>query len=227
MKAAIVTGALGGIGQAVVRRFERDGYEVVPIDLNPDNKPGVTEIDLADPLIEEKFDAVLRRLPHASVLIHCAGRYEPQGMFELSLESFSHTFDVNARSVFLTSRAFARSRMAQGQPGAIVNVSSIAVRLGSTVLDYAASKAAVEAITKSMAKNLAGSGIRVNAVSPGIVDTAMGRRVPKEVLEERVKIVPLKRMAAPEEIASVIAFLASDDASYVTGQTLSVCGGLA
>jgi 3-oxoacyl-[acyl-carrier protein] reductase len=227
MKTAIVTGALGGIGRAVVQRFQKDGYDVVKVDAhNLENEAGVVEIDLSRDDVEQRFEALLERYPETEVLVNCAGWYQPQTIFEIDLKGFSNNFDINVRSVFLSSRAFARYLTAKNALGTIVNVSSVSGRMGSAVVDYAASKAAVDSLTKSLAKALAGTSIRVNAVAPGIVDTPMGRRIPKQVLDERIQTIPLRRIATPEDVANAIAFLASDQAAYVNGQTLAVCGGM-
>jgi 3-oxoacyl-[acyl-carrier protein] reductase len=227
MKTAIVTGAMGGIGRSVVERFIADGYHVVQIDFNnPDNLPDLIQMDLSHPDIDERFEALLASHPQADVLVNCAGWYVPQDLFDIDVDGFDANFNVNVRAVFLAGRAFAKHLKALGVPGAIVNVSSVSGRMGSVVVDYAASKAAVDNVTKSLAKALAGTSIRVNAVAPGIVDTAMGRRIPTQVLEERIKTIPLRRIATPVDIANVIAFLASDQAAYVNGQTLAVCGGM-
>lgn len=227
MKTAIVTGAMGGIGRSVVERFIADGYSVVQIDNNnPDVLPQLVEMDLRNPDIEEKFDALLAAHPESVVLVNCAGWYQPQDLFDIDVNGFDSNFNVNVRAVFLASRAFARHLKTREVPGAIVNVSSVSGRIGSTVVDYAASKAAIENLTKSLAKALAGTSIRVNAVSPGIVDTPMGRRIPPHVLDERIKSIPLRRIATSIDVANVIAFLASDQAAYVNGQTLAVCGGM-
>ncbi|MGI4841513.1 MAG: SDR family NAD(P)-dependent oxidoreductase [Janthinobacterium lividum] len=227
MQTAIVTGAMGGIGRSVVERFKADGYQVVQIDYNnPDDLPDLVQMDLRGSDIETKFDALLASYPQAAVLVNCAGWYVPQDLFDVDLAGYDSNFNVNVRAVFLASRAFARHLKNHALPGAIVNVSSVSGRMGSAIIDYAASKSAVENLTKSLAKALAGSMIRVNAVAPGIVDTPMGRRIPAHVLEERIKTIPLRRIATPEDIANVIAFLASDQAAYVNGQTLAVCGGM-
>ena len=227
MKTAIVTGAMGGIGRSVVERFKADGFEVVQIDYNnTDDLRDLVEMDLRGSDIEEKFDALLASYPEAVVLVNCAGWYVPQDLFDVDLNGYDSNFNVNVRAVFLASRAFARHLKNHAIPGAIVNVSSVSGRMGSAIIDYAASKSAVDNLTKSLAKALAGTSIRVNAVAPGIVDTPMGRRIPAHVLEERIKTIPLRRIASPEDIANVIAFLASDQAAYVNGQTLAVCGGM-
>ena len=227
MKTALVTGAMGGIGRSVVERFKADGFEVVQIDYNnTDDLRDLVEMDLRGSDIEEKFDALLASYPEAVVLVNCAGWYVPQDLFDVDLNGYDSNFNVNVRAVFLASRAFARHLKNHAIPGAIVNVSSVSGRMGSAIIDYAASKSAVDNLTKSLAKALAGTSIRVNAVAPGIVDTPMGRRIPAHVLEERIKTIPLRRIASPEDIANVIAFLASDQAAYVNGQTLAVCGGM-
>jgi NAD(P)-dependent dehydrogenase (short-subunit alcohol dehydrogenase family) len=167
-----------------------------------------------------------------------AGPIDPINVVDIELEDWRYTVDVNLTPTFLCSKHVGRRLIAQGDGGAIVNMSSIAARRsGPGVSGYAAGKLAVIALTRSLAVELAAHRIRVNGVSPGVTDTPwVQQRVAHiaeitndsrdHMLETWVSAVPLKRPAQPTEMASVVAFLASDDASYLTGQTITVDGGL-
>jgi 3-oxoacyl-[acyl-carrier protein] reductase len=135
---------------------------------------------------------------------------------------------INLRGTLVCSQAALAAMIADGRGGAIVNLASLAGQVGGVVAgaDYAASKAGVVALTKSLAKAAARYGVRVNAVNPGVIDTAMPAQFPPAARARMIEDTPLKRMGRPDEVASAIAFLASDDASFITGTTLDINGGL-
>ena len=228
MTTAFVTGALGGIGSAICRTLLRDGLDVVGLDLKSTDAEGYKthELDLSREDVGERFADILWRWEDARVLVNCAGRYKTGDAMSLSTADFDLTFAINVRGPFLLTQAFARHLASRGTSGAVVNVSSLAGRNGSVNVDYGASKGAVDALTKSLAKALASHHIRVNAVAPGLIDTDMASRSPAEV-RRMVQTSPSGRLGRPDEVAEMVAFLVSDRSQYVNGQSIAVCGGIA
>ena len=233
MTAAVVTGTGGAIGRAVARRFARDGRPVLLVDRAEPvaavrdelrDAGAVAEacvVDLADPsaphLVREQADA----LGGAAVLVNNAGITRDARAVEMSTEDFRLVVRINLVAALRLSETLA-PRLADG--GAIVNVASRAALGNCGQANYVAAKSALIGATRALALTHA-PRIRVNAVAPGLVDTPMTRAMPAPVLEKLVARVPAGRAAEPDEIASVIAFLCSTDASYVTGQVLLACGG--
>lgn len=251
-KAAIVTGAGQGIGRAIALAFAREGADVLVAEVNPETgartaaevqalgRKGLaitTDVTRPDQ-IEAMVEIAARTFGHLDILVNNAGVLKVQDVFALSEADWDRTFAVNVKGLFFCLQAVAR-RMQRQEGGVIVNIASIAGRAGRPIMvDYAATKAAVISITRSAAIALAPHRIRVNAVCPGMVDTAMWEHIdevwgmqmqglPKgEQMRRRLKTVPLGRMEQPEDVARAVVFLVSDEADYVTGQALNVCGGL-
>ena len=240
-KTVLITGGSRGIGAATSRLLAQQGYAVA---INYRNNA-----EAADALCEElssggvrcmtvkadvadeaqvlgMFDAVGSTLGAVTQLVNNAGILEQQmTLAEMSPERLQRVFATNVTGTFLCCREAVR-RMNPG--GAIVNLSSVAAKLGSPgeYVDYAASKAAVDTLTIGLAKEVAERGIRVNAVRPGVIHTTMHADGGEPGRVERVaKTVPMQRGGQPEEVASAIAWLLSDDASYITGTLLDVSGG--
>ena len=239
-RVAIVTGAGRGIGAAVARAFAAEGARVAACDL---------DIKLARQVAERIDDTGKRTLPFGhdvsvpadcdrlvtdtvtafggvDVLVNCAAICPRISVEEMTGDAFDAIVSANLKSVFFLSRAAGEVMRARGW-GRIVNISSIGGRTGgihrATV--YAATKAGVISMTKAFARHYAPYGIRVNCTAPGTVDTRLMRNISKEALRAQVDAVPLKRLSTPEEQAAVVLFLASEQASYVTGATLDVNGG--
>jgi 3-oxoacyl-[acyl-carrier protein] reductase len=225
---AVITGANGLIGQATCRRLGQSGYQAVGVDIGADgagNWPHY-QCDLAD---LTQMAATLERIERENglirVLFNNAGIYHPEKDYlDVPPEQYDATLAVNLRVPFFAAQWVARRMIAEGQPGAIVNTASMAGRNGSTVVEYGASKAAVINLTQSLGKRLGQHGIRVNAIAPGLINTAMGARVP-EVSKQRATHSALGRVGEPEEIAAVVDFLVSDAASFITCATIDVNGG--
>lgn len=238
---ALVTGGASGIGRATAGRLASEGARVAIL-----ARDGARGADAATALgctlvVADATDeaAVERAVADAEaalrgpvdVLVSAAGTYAIRPLLELPLADWEGILGDNLRSAFLVGRAVGRRLVAAGRPGAIVNVASIAAFLADAVepsAHYAASKAALLALTRQMSAEWGRHGIRVNAVAPGLIDTPMLRMTPdtpegRAFLDARV---PLGRIGRPEEIAAVIAFLASEEASYVTGATLLADGGV-
>jgi 3-oxoacyl-[acyl-carrier protein] reductase len=220
-KVACVVGAAGGIGSAVCRRLERESYSLIRMDLG-----GPLAIDLALPAsIEAAFDAARRQAASLDVLIVASGILDLGKLADLTLEQWNRVLAINLTGPFLCCQ-LARGWLRDG--GRIVLIGSLAGRTGGVLTGtaYAVSKGGVESLVKSAAQELAPRRITVNCVAPGGVDTPMLARNTPAGLAALKAATPLKRMALPEEIAGAVAYLASDDAAFVTGAVLPVNGGI-
>jgi 3-oxoacyl-[acyl-carrier protein] reductase len=227
-KVAVITGSNGLIGQATCRRLAQSGHIAVGIDVGADcagNWP-YYQCDLSD---LDRMAATLAAIERAHglirVLFNNAGIYHPEKDYlDVPPDQFDGTMSVNVRAPFFASQFVAKRLIAAGQPGAIINTASSAGQRGSTVVEYGASKAAVINLTRSLGARLGAHGIRVNAIAPGLINTAMGARTP-QIAKERARSSALGRAGEPEEIAAVVDFLASDAASFITCATIDVNGG--
>lgn len=228
-KAAIVTGCLGSIGKATCRELLGAGFLVIGVDRpgeGGDHEGPYIPCDLSDiAAIEAMLEAARHYASDIRVLVNNAGLYEPIGFFDLTLADFDRVMTVNTRAVFMISQAVARWMIDADRDGSIVNIASINGRLGSPIIPYGTSKAAVIGMTKSMARALAPHRIRVNAIAPGVIETPMSAAVAPEQMKRQLLNVPMERMGEPSEIATVVRFLASDASSYMTGSIVDVNGG--
>ncbi|MGO4689705.1 SDR family NAD(P)-dependent oxidoreductase [Glaciibacter sp. 2TAF33] len=228
---ALVTGAGQGIGFGIAQRLTEDGYHVYATDYDEGlaksaaEKLGGTplQLDVSSP---ESVKAAAAAVPELSLLVNSAGIYPWSPLLDISVEEFDRVFAVNVRGNLLCMQAFHPQLAADGK-GAIVNITSMsalapAVGVGS----YAASKAAAAMLIQQAAVEFAQDGIRVNGVAPGSVQTEGTNRAIKDGGEpEKAPFIPLGRLAGPADMASVVSFLASADAGYVTGQNIVVDGG--
>ncbi len=244
-KRAIVTGGANGIGAAIVARLAADGARVVVADknlaaarhlaaeLNARGEGAVAiEVDVASSQsVRSMIEAAVADFGGLEVLVNNAAIVHPQDSDAeaTSEEAWDTTLAVNLKSVYLCSK-FAIPAIERSGGGSIINIASIVGLLGScpAQIAYTASKGGMIALSRELAITLARRGIRVNAVCPGITDTAMAKFFvhDKAAFELRRQHIPMGRMAAPEEVAATVAFLASDDASYITGAALPVDGGM-
>lgn len=231
MRTVVITGGSRGIGAAAVRRFAAAGDQVYflyekSIDLarQLEAETGAAGIQ-CDITREEAVNQVFTKIGPVDVLVNNAGIVDYNPINWVSAETFQRVMDVNVTGMFLCCKA-ALSGMLQKQQGAIVNVSSMWGRVGSSCeVPYSTSKAAVIGMTKALAKELGPSGIRVNAVAPGVIQTDMVKNVAPEVMEELRQETPLEQLGKPDQVADAIWYLASDQASFVTGTLLDVSGG--
>lgn len=232
MRTSVVTGCNGGMGRAIVAELRRAGDRVVGLDRDEASaapSPAQTpdryiSCDLAD---MEAVRGALRLLAQEDgigCLVNCASLYEKKAVFDLTLEDFDRVLAVNLRAPFLLSQELARAMAARGG-GAIVNIASINGKLGSPMVPYGTSKAGLIGLTRSLARTLAPYNIRVNAIAPGTIDTPMAAGVDPVQMERQMHNVAMGRVGEPREIATVVRFLAGEEASYMTGSIVDVAGG--
>jgi NAD(P)-dependent dehydrogenase (short-subunit alcohol dehydrogenase family) len=240
-KVALVTGAQQGIGRAIAVALARDGADVAVNFL--DDADGAERVageirslgrralavqaDVAQATsVEAMVTAVVDALGPPEVLVNNAGVFPRASFLELREQEWDHVLGVNLKGSFLCAQAVARALVTGDRPGAIVNISSSAVRGDARGVHYSASKAGVVGLTRAMALALAPHRIRVNAIAPGLTDTAQPRYGnTEEELAVRAREIPLGRMAQPEEIARVAVFLATSEAAWITGELIHVNGG--
>ena len=236
---AVVTGASRGIGKAIAKELAAQGATVV-INYNGSEakadevkheiveKGGCAQCmqcNVADYEGCEAFiKAVIEQFGRIDILVNNAGISENTSFMDYTEETFDKVMDLNVKGVFNTTRVAAECMVARGK-GVILSTSSMVSISGQpSGFAYPASKFAVNGLTVSLARELGPKGIRVNAVAPGITETDMMKAVPKEVIEPMIERIPLRRLGQPEDIANAFVFLASDEASYITGVILSVDG---
>lgn len=219
---ALVTGANSGIGAATVDRLVRDNVEVVTVDI----VPGADyQIDIAQP---DEVSALAASVGHVDIVINSAGIVGPNmPLWEVDADSWDRTFAVNVRGTFNVCKSFVPTMRKSGW-GRIVNMASMAGKDGNPNLSaYSASKAAVIALTKSLGKELATTGVLVNAIAPAVIATPMNAETSPDVLEYITNLIPMKRVGEAQEVAELIAWLASDRCSFSTGAVYDISGGRA
>jgi 3-oxoacyl-[acyl-carrier protein] reductase len=241
-KVAIITGAGRGIGKAIAERLASEGADVVICDIDKEaaertaeeirSKYSVKAMAISADVANEgdvnsMVEETIKNFGRVDFLINNAGITKDSLLLRMSEEEWDKVIAVDLKSVFLCTRAVIRHMMRQ-KFGRIVNISSVIGLRGNVgQANYASAKAGIIGFTKSAARELAGRNITVNAVAPGYIQTEMTERLPQEVKEEMLKQVPLGRPGQPEDVAGVVAFLCSEDASYITGEIIRVDGGMA
>jgi 3-oxoacyl-[acyl-carrier protein] reductase len=239
-RVAIVTGASRGIGRAIAERLARDGRHVVGVARSEGNLAEVVKAvkdaggsieaigcDVGDgAALGAMVEAVAERHGRLDILVNNAGITRDGLLLRMSDEDFDEVIRVNVRSAFVACRAAARPMM-KGRWGRIINIGSVSGLMGNAgQVNYAAAKAALVGMTKSIARELGSKGLTANVVAPGFIETDMTAVLPPQVKEAALPGIPLRRFGAPGDIAAATAFLAGEDAGYITGQVLAVDGGM-
>lgn len=240
-KTALITGSSRGIGRAIALKFSALGagvgvhcvskFELAQEVCGEINAAGgrafAFQADISESQkVDEMMDAFIEKFEKIDILVNNAGIVSDCPLAGMQDEGWKRVIDVNLTGTFNMCRAAARHMMAR-KYGRIINLSSfVASKGGRGQSNYASSKAGIEALTRSLAIELGSRGITVNSVCPGAVETDMSRDAIERSRDKIVSIIPLKRLGRPEEVASLAAFLASDDAAYITGESIGVTGGL-
>ena len=239
-KIALVTGAARGIGQAIALQLAADGADLALCDVKAEwledtaakvkalgRRAESYAMDVANgAAVGEAVAKVLADFGRIDVLVNNAGITRDTLLMRMSEEDWDAVLDINLKGAFLVTKAVVKPMMKQ-RSGAIVNIASVVGIMGNPgQANYTASKAGLIALTKTTAKELGSRNVRVNAVAPGFIRTARTDKLAEPVKEAMLKMVPLGRLGEPEDVTKAVAFLASDAAAYVNGQTLAVCGGM-
>ena len=239
-KVAIVTGAAQGIGQAIALQLAADGADLALGDVKLEwleetagkvralgRRAEVYAMNVADgAAVGEAVTKIAADFGHIDVLVNNAGITRDTLLIRMSEEDWDAVLDINLKGAFLVTKAVARIMMKQ-RTGSIVNIASVVGVMGNPgQVNYSASKAGLIAMTRTLAKELGSRNVRINAVAPGFIRTAMTDKLPDAAKEAMLRNVPLARPGEPEDVAKAVAFLAGDNAAYISGQTLPVCGGM-
>lgn len=239
-KVVVITGSGRGIGREIAENFAKQKAKVVITDINKEisdnvaqeikTKYGVETLSLAADVsnksdVDALFKTVMEKLTKVDILVNNAGITMDTLFMRMKEEQFRKVIDVNLTGTYLASHA-AFSHMRKARTGNIINISSIAAHGNIGQANYSASKAGVEGLTKALAKELAAFNVRVNAIAPGFIKTEMTDKMPEDIKKRIIDAVPLKRAGEVTDIANTVLYLASEISSYVTGEVISVNGGL-
>ncbi len=239
-KIVLVTGAARGLGRAIAEKFAAQGANVAVCDLNrewlADTEKAIAGLgrqalalaaDVSNPEhVQAALEAVIKQFGRLDVMVNNAGITKDGFLVRMSEADWDAVININLKGTFLFTKQAAKVMMKQ-KSGAIVNVASIIGLIGNAgQANYGASKAGVIALTKSAARELASRNIRVNAVAPGFIETRMTEVLPEEIRQKMLAAIPMGRFGKPEDVANVVLFLAGQDAAYMTGQVLTISGGM-
>lgn len=240
-KTALITGAARGIGRAIAVRFANEGANIAFSDIRRDEFMESLEQELAELGVKAKGYAsdassftdcenliaeVLNDFGNIDVLVNNAGITRDNLLLRMTEQEWDMVINVNLKSIFNMTKAIQRSMIKQ-RSGSIVNMSSVVGLSGNAgQSNYSASKAGLIGFTKSIAKELGSRGVRCNAIAPGFIETEMTAKIPEDAKKAWLQDIPLRRAGLPEDVANAALFLGSDLSSYVSGQVLSVCGGM-
>ena len=240
-KIVLVTGAGRGIGASIAKRFASEGAEVI-VNYSGNDEAAQKTVDEITATggqaqkykcsvndsesVKVMIDEIIKKFGRIDILVNNAGITKDGLMIRMTDEDFDRVIDVNLKGTFNCTKYVSKYMLKQ-KSGKIINISSVVGLSGNAgQVNYSASKAGIIGITKSAAKELSSRGITVNAVAPGYVDTDMTKVLSDNIRNEILKNIPLQRMGNVEDISNCVAFLASEDASYITGQVISVDGGM-
>lgn len=237
-KVALVTGASRGIGREIAKVLADRGAVVIGTATSEAGAEGITEalspkggygivMNVSD---AESIDAGLKAVTEKSgapvILVNNAGITRDNLLMRMKEDDWDAVINTNLSSIYRTSKAVLRG-MAKARWGRIINISSVVAGMGNPgQVNYCAAKAGVEGMTRSLAKEMANRGITVNSVAPGFIDTDMTKKLDDSQRDAMMSVIPAGRLGEPEEVAAVVAFLASQEAAYVTGETINVNGGM-
>ncbi len=239
-KTALITGAARGIGRVIAEKFADEGADVALCDLNADwledteksvlgkgRKAACFGMDVSNwSTVQETVDKVIQKFGKIDILVNNAGITRDAFLVRISEEDWDAVLSTNLKGTFLLSKAVSKFMMKK-RSGIIINLASIIGLIGNAgQCNYAASKAGVIAFTKSVAKELAARNIRVNAVAPGFIETKMTEALSEGIRKKMLDAIPMARFGMPDDVANVVMFLASDASAYITGQVLTVSGGM-
>ena len=239
-KVALITGGAQGIGKTISEELVQNGAHVVLGDVNLEGAQATAEainnnggsasavkIDVSNPAeVKQVFDSILKDKKPIDIMINNAGSTRDGLMIRMKEADWDRVLNINLKVTFLCSQQAAKQMMKQ-KSGAIVNIASIVGVMGNFgQANYSASKAGVIGLTKTLAREVASRGIRVNAVAPGFIDTEMTQVLDESVRQKWIEQIPLAKLGLPEDVARCVAFLVSDRSSYITGQVINVNGGM-
>lgn len=239
MKTVVVTGASKGIGRAVAKEFANNGYNVVICynhsfsaaqdllaEVSGIARAIAVRVDVSkEDEVQNMIDITTKTFGTIDVLVNCAGVSDTRLLIDSTKKDYDFVFDTNMRGTYNTCKLVGRE-MLSNQSGKIINISSIWGLLGGSCESvYSASKGAIIAFTKALAKEFGPNGINVNAVAPGFIQTDMTKNVTEEIRQEIMDNSALGRLGTPEDVAGVVSFLASEKSNFITGQVISVDGG--
>jgi len=234
-KRAIVTGATTGIGKEIAKVFIEQGAEVIVIGTNTDRGARVEaelgakfyQLDVSDhSAVKEVFGSILEKWGGVDILVNCAGITRDKLLMKMSEEDWDRVLDVNLKSCYNCCSALVRS-MVKARSGRIINISSVIGLTGNAgQVNYSASKFGMNGFTKSLAIEVAARGITVNSIAPGFIETDMTDKLSEKQREEIIKKIPMSRLGSPRDIANTTLFLGSDLSGYLSGQVITVDGGM-
>ncbi len=237
-KIVLVTGASRGIGKAIAQRFADEGHFVIGTATSEKGADAIAEylsesggigrvLDVcSDEDVDKLFEEIDSVYGGINVLVNNAGITKDGLLMRMKDEDWASVIDTNLTSIYRMSRRAVRGMM-KARHGRIINITSVVGQMGNAgQTNYAATKAGVEGFSRALAREIGSRGVTVNCVAPGFVETDMTEELDERLLNSMVDAVPMGRMGQPEEIAAAVSFLASDDASYITGAVLAVNGGM-
>lgn len=239
-KVALITGGARGIGQAIAMTFAREGADIVVADVNLEiaqktasdieglgRKAMALAMDVTNyEIVEEGINKILDKMGKVDILVNNAGITKDNLILRMSQADWDAVINVNLKGTFNCIKAVSRPMVKQ-RSGRIISIASIIGLMGNPgQANYAASKAGIIALTKTVAKELASRNINANAVAPGFIQTEMTAKLSEEIKKKMLEAIPLGKLGTPEDVANVCLFLASAESSYITGQTITIDGGM-